>query len=260
MYNKYILLIIVFIIFLGVLYVIKENVKERKRANIERSNEAANKERIKDSLRLSEIKSQPFENKKSENHDGKINHVSNSDGSNANNNANSSNSELETNAPNLNSFINQNNANKDAIIDVAVIILDANHKLATALSSDIAHAYTNSGKYGKTGLIKSSFFQRNEFGALSEGDSEIIEKLDLHKYTDYLVLGEFFSTCQKGSLSAGTYICKLNLSINIISANNKGLSTSFNVTANGNGVNESQAIEFAKNNLIDKYSKEYLTL
>jgi hypothetical protein len=93
---------------------------------------------------------------------------------------------------------------------------------------------------------------------LCEGNSEIIQKLNLRSYADYLAVGRINFAKRSGSLVDGTIVCTASISMNIISISNNSLEKSFTISnANGNGATESQAKEEAFQKLLDRYYNEH---
>lgn len=157
---------------------------------------------------------------------------------------------------NVNSFL----SNSPNVIEVAVTIIDESNNVLSVISSDIASIYNQNGKKGTLGLLKSSFLKQSQFQELYDGNPSIISKLELARYTDYLAIGKLRSSIRNGTLVAGTIICDVSLTMSIISANSKNMKKSFNVTAIGNGVTESQARGDAFDKLLDLYKADYSSL
>ncbi|MFN0175653.1 MAG: hypothetical protein ACKVU0_13460 [Saprospiraceae bacterium] len=145
--------------------------------------------------------------------------------------------------------------------NVSVIIIDASGNLSTPASSSIAEVYQKAGKSTSVGLIRSSFIRKPEFQELCEGNSEIIQKLSLGAYTDYLAIGKINFANRAGKLVDGTIICTASISMSIISTSTQSLKNSFAISnASGNGATESQAKEDALQKLLDKYYNEHSSL
>jgi hypothetical protein len=145
--------------------------------------------------------------------------------------------------------------------NVSVIIVDANGNLSTSASSAIAYIYRKTGKSTSMGLIRSAFIKKPEFQELWEGNSDVIKKLKLKDYTDYLALGRINYSMRSGTLVSGTIICSASISMSIISTNGKSIAQSFTISnANGNGATKSQAQENALQKLLDKYYNEHSSL
>jgi hypothetical protein len=161
-----------------------------------------------------------------------------------------------------NSYVNSSLINSSNHIDVCVTIVEdkANNKIESTVSSAIANVYTKIGMDGNTGLLRSNFINRPEFQELFEGNSDIIGKLKLNTFTDYLAIGEIIYSFHSGSLVNGTIVCTASLKMSIISANQKSIIKSFSFSVNGNGVSETQAREIATQKIINKYYNEYSTL
>ena len=123
------------------------------------------------------------------------------------------------------------------------------------VSNTIAEIYSDAGKKGNTGLIKNNFIKTSAFEELLKENSTVIEKMKLYNHTNYLVLGKIRFSFKKGQLLKGTYICNALLNINLISTKYK-ISKYFEVVGKGNGVSNSQAKEYAINNLIQNYKEE----
>jgi len=155
-----------------------------------------------------------------------------------------------------NSYINPlNRAN------VSVVILDPTGKLSITMASEIAEVYRKAGITATSGLIRSTFISKPEFQELWEGNSEIIQKLNLGAYTDYLAIGEINFTNRTGKLVDGTVICTASITMSIISTRSKSLKNSFAISnATGNGATESQAKEDALQKLLDRYYNEHSSL
>lgn len=166
--------------------------------------------------------------------------------------------EPKTPAEDYSSYINTVVSNTDGK-DISVLVLE-NDAISTAISSSIAKIYTQTGAKGSTGLIKSTFIRKPGFQELCEGNSGIIEKLDLKQYTDYLALGRIIFSCQPGKLVEGTIVCNATLTMSLLSINDRTLANSFSFSVNANGASESQARDEAIQKLLSRYKNEYSSL
>ncbi len=88
------------------------------------------------------------------------------------------------------SYINKSITNSSSNTGVSVTVVDERGNIISSISHSIAKIYSEEGNNGNTGLLRSSFIQKLSFQELFEGNSEIIEKLKLSNYTDYIVLGK----------------------------------------------------------------------
>jgi len=155
--------------------------------------------------------------------------------------------------------LNKSNTNTNEYIDVSVTIINSNKDLEQSVSSAIADIYRNTGKKVNNDLIRSDFIRKSAFEKLFEGNTNLIQKLNLFNYTDYLVLGKLNYTFKQGKLVNNTIICNATLDISIISLPYM-LKSSFKVQGKGNGTSESQAQDYALNDLFTNYSQDYSTL
>ncbi len=159
---------------------------------------------------------------------------------------------------NLSAYINVPASGKMAI---SVVIVDDGGAITNPVSSAIANVYTQSHQTAGIGLIKNSFVKTPEFKQLFDGDSNVIEKLNLAQFTNYLGIGKIVYSYRKGTLASGTTVCNAALNMNIISAKDKTITQSFTITnANGNGVTESQAKDDAFQKLLNIYSTDHVSL
>lgn len=157
---------------------------------------------------------------------------------------------------NYSSYINPKNR-----ANVSVIIVDAGGNLSNTASSEIAAVYQKAGKSTSVGLIRSTFIRKPDFQELCEGNSGIIQKLNLGSYADYLAIGKINFASRAGKLVDGTIVCSASISMSIISTSNKSLIKSFAISnANGNGADESQAKADALQKLLDRYFNEHSSL
>lgn len=158
-------------------------------------------------------------------------------------------------------YINTSFINSVENIDVSVTIIDKSGILLNSLSNSIAEIYSNSGKIGNTGLIKSGFINKPEFQELFEGNSTIINNLKLFDHTDFLVLGKLEQNISSGTLVNGSLVCNSTLIICIISTKTKSIYKSFSIDdIAGNGVNESQAKQYSLQNLVSRFSRYYSSI
>jgi len=157
------------------------------------------------------------------------------------------------------SYVNTSISNSSSNISIAVTIVDENGNISSPISSSIANIYNLTGNIGNTGLLRSSFVHKPGFQELLEGNSDIIEKLKLSNYADYIGVGRIKYLFRKGTLVDGTIVCTASLTMSIISASQKSIAKSFSISENGNGVSETQAQEAAREKLINKYFNEYAT-
>jgi len=243
MNNKLIFLIVVLALLFGLIFIINKGRNAREKIRIEEKKYTERQQFVKDSIQnIQAINSET----KSVN-DGKV-------GYNKGGGSNTSPSE------DFSSYINTSITNSSGTTNIAVTIVDENGQLSSSISSSIANIYDQTGNFGDTGLIRSSFIKKSSFQELSEGNSEIIEKLKLSKYADYVAIGKISYSYRKGTLVDGTIICTVKLIMNIISANHKSLVKSFTCTSNGNGTTEDQAKEIAIEKLLSDYISEYSSI
>ena len=158
---------------------------------------------------------------------------------------------------NLLSYINSSIRNSSDNIDVSVTIVDDDGNISFPISSDLAAIYIQKGEKSNFGLLKNSFVHKKEFQELIDANSDLITKLKLSNYTDYLAIGKISYSMRHGTLVNGTLICTASISMNIISANAKTLANSFSFSVNGNGVSESQAKNNALQKLVELYRSDY---
>lgn len=144
--------------------------------------------------------------------------------------------------------------------NIAITVVEGSGNISTSISSLIANIYTQKGNSGKTGLLRSSFIHKSDFQELIEGNSELIDKLKLWNYTDYVGIGKIEYSLRKGNLVDGTFVCTASISMSIISANQKTTVKSIFFSENGNGVSETQAKQAAVEKLINTYYAEYSSL
>ncbi len=169
-------------------------------------------------------------------------------------------SEPKTESPKEEDFSSYINASSNKS-NVSVTIVDANGNLSTDASNAIANIYKKTGKSTSTSLIRGGFMRKSEFHELREGNSDVIEKLKLKTYTDYLAIGKIYYSMRKGTLVDETIVCNASISMCIISTSSKLIEQSFSiVNANGIGVTEAQAQENAFQKLLDKYYNEHSSL
>jgi len=146
-------------------------------------------------------------------------------------------------------------------VDVSVIVLDDNGNILYPVSSSIADIYNKTGKKTSIGLLKSTFIKKPEFQDLLNGNSDIIDKLKLYNFTDYLVIGKITYTFSAGSLVNGSVVCNASLSVSIISTSTKSIYKSFDTApAIGNDVTELLAQQRALQKLLDIYVDQYSSI
>jgi hypothetical protein len=169
--------------------------------------------------------------------------------------------QYEASQVNYANFLNTALKNSPSGIDICVTITDEAGKALGSESSAIAEVYSQSGKTGKTGLFRSTFLKRAEFHELREGNNEVIEKLGLANYTDFVAIGTISYAFRDGKLVEETVVCSITLAMDIISANTQSIEKSFTLSnINGNGATEDQARENAFQKLLDNYYTNYSTL
>jgi len=141
--------------------------------------------------------------------------------------------------------------------NIAITITDRKRNIASSLSSSIAGIYSELGFNAKTGLLRSSFLKRAEYAELMEGNSDIIEKMDLGGFTDHLALGVIDYVFRDGTLVDKTYVCTASLKMSIISTEEMSIVKSFTISENANGATQDQAMEGAIEKVINKYYNQY---
>lgn len=255
MNNKLVFLIVVLALLFGLIFIISKNRKDREKVRIEEKTHFEQQQYVQDSLQKIYIGRQQYVQ------DSLQNVRSNNDLIRNNSTINTTSNSLVVNSPipseDFSSYINSSISNSSGTITVAVTILDRYGNVSSSLSSSIADIYSQTDKSGITGLLRNSFIQKSSFQELFEGNSDIIDKLKLSRYTDYVAIGKISYSTRKGTLVDDTFVCMISLTMNIISANQKWLVKSFTCTANGNGATEDQAREYAIDKLLSKYISEY---
>lgn len=240
MKNKLIFLIAVIVILFGVLLIINFNRKsaEKKKAKIERIEER--KIFVQDSLSTENERKEvlrKIEQDKSE----KIRLIE---------------SKKIATARRIAGYVNDLNTK----FDIAILIITGNGHPANGLSSNIATLYRNQGYSVTNSLFTKSFIQSGYLRELRNASSRIINMLNLKTHVKFIALGKIIYVFRKGTLVEGTTICTANITMSIISVDQKSLVNSFSFSVNGNGVTESQAQEEALQKLINKYSSTYSSL
>jgi hypothetical protein len=237
MNNKLIFLIVVLALLFGLIFVISKNRTAREKVLIEEKIRLGRQQFVHDSLQ-----------KRSGNID--LENLS----------TNKSGRSIQTPNEDFSSYINASIINSSDKTDIAVTVVDENGNISSSISNSIANIYNQRGNTGNTGLLQSSFVHKSGFQELFEGNSEIIEKLNLSSHTDYIALGTIQYSIRKGTLVDGTVVCTTSLTMNIISSSKKSIVKSFSYSENGNGVTEPQAKEAATEKLINKYYNEHSSL
>ncbi len=157
-------------------------------------------------------------------------------------------------------YINSSGTDKT---NVSVLVIDDKGNILNPLSKSIADIYMKEGKKISIGLLTGDFVnnKQNDFQDLFDGNASMIQKLNLDKYTDYLILGKVKYTDASGSEASGTTVCTAILSVSIISTSTKSLIKSFETDpCPGNDVTESQAKANANINLLSLYQDKYSSL
>ena len=110
------------------------------------------------------------------------------------------------------------------------------------------------------GLITDNNVSGNIFRAVSKGESGAIAQTNLIHYVDYLVVGKMSVSYRKGNLVENTIICSVIMHVNIISAENRSIADSFDISANANGITEAQARDEAIHKAINYYANIHSSL
>lgn len=150
-------------------------------------------------------------------------------------------------------FLNSHAGKKD----FAIVLTDLNKKQLFTESKEIAKVYEVEDKTTTINLFKSSFLKMDEFNFLEEGDSDLIEAMNLSKYADYIVIGTFKNNFRSGTEANGAIVCTVTMKANIISTKGNTIVNSYQVTAKGNGGDQVQALDKAKRVLYYKLANEY---
>ncbi len=158
------------------------------------------------------------------------------------------------------SYINSSLTSSSGKVDVSVTIFEDGGSIENNLSNSIAGIYSKSGENANFGLLKSIFASKPGFQDLFEGNSDIIDKLKLSDYTKNMVVGKLKYKYTPGTLASGTIICTATLSMSIISTSTKSISKSFEISAIGNDVTESDAKETALQKLLIIYGDQHSSL
>ncbi|MCB9284735.1 MAG: hypothetical protein H6563_11720 [Lewinellaceae bacterium] len=159
------------------------------------------------------------------------------------------------------SFLNTNFKNSPASTEVAVTITSKSGNVLNSEANAIAGIYTQTGNKGFIGLFRSSFIKKSGFQELREGNSDILEKLGLESYTDYVALGTIDYSFRDGTLVDGTIVCTITLKMDILSTSSQSIFKSFSISSiNGNGATEDQAKENAFQKVLNTYYSQYSSL
>ena len=112
-------------------------------------------------------------------------------------------------------------------------------------TSEIANIWSRKGNSVTQSLFKNNFYLSPDYSELKSGNSDLISRLDLIKYADYVAMGEIKYRQSNGTFVEGTIISSASLKISIISSINGQIIRVVNISKNGNGVTEDQAKEDA---------------
>jgi len=163
-----------------------------------------------------------------------------------------------SNQEDFSKYINTKCINSSDNIDVSIMVIDEEtKKIDHSLSSNIADIYNKKGYKTTTGLIKNTFIEREEFLELFGGSSELIEKLKLINFSDYVIIGLASYKYTPGKLVSGTIVCSISLNFNILSTSSQSIfrSSTFH-DINGLGVSKVQAKETATQKFLNVFCNE----
>ena len=138
-------------------------------------------------------------------------------------------------------YLNKNNSK----YNISLSIVDINQLLDRNLTSEIANIWSRKGNSVTQSLFKNNFYLSPDYSELKSGNSDLISRLDLIKYADYVAMGEIKYRQSNGTFVEGTIISSASLKISIISSINGQIIRVVNISKNGNGVTEDQAKEDA---------------
>ncbi|MBK8245100.1 MAG: hypothetical protein IPK88_16860 [Saprospiraceae bacterium] len=155
---------------------------------------------------------------------------------------------------NYEKYVNGNRAKAS----IAVIIVDDTNKFLLSPSEQIENLYKTKSYTVYTRLFNSSFFAIPDFSDLIGGNYKVLDKFNLSRYTNYIVIGSLHSIYQPGQLNSSTLICNISMNVTIIDTSNNSIYRNFQVpTVIGNGVTSDQAYEKALFKLLNIYNSDY---
>jgi hypothetical protein len=158
------------------------------------------------------------------------------------------------------SYINKSITNSTGKTNISITVIDENGNISSSISSSIANIYRQTGIEVNTGLFKNSFIHKSDFQELIDGNSDVIDKLKLFNYVDYIGVGKIKYSNRKGTLVEGSIISSATLYMNIISTTNGQTIKTIDISKNGNGVTNEQAINDVNQKLIETIKIEYSSL
>jgi hypothetical protein len=160
----------------------------------------------------------------------------------------------------LRSFINTFVTKENGKTNIAITVIDESGNFNASISTSIADIYNQNGNKAIVGLLKVSFIHDHRFQEMIEGNSEILEKLNLQEYTDYIAIGEIQYSFKDGTLVNGTFVCIASIRMNIFSASQKSLIKSFEISENANGTSKEQSRKIAVEKVLNRFSTDYNTI
>ena len=117
--------------------------------------------------------------------------------------------------------------NKIPRTDIAVIIVDRDRKPLYSLSDSISSLYIQKGYSVSTNLFTQTFLESKCFTDLKNGNSELINKLELSSCVKYIVIGQYSSTFRS---VPDTITCDGTLDISKISCIDSRQIDAFSIT------------------------------
>lgn len=155
--------------------------------------------------------------------------------------------EHRDNFQNENKHVFKSNSINSSSKDIAVFVYENDNNINKTISSSIERIYKTDGYNISHGSLISGINKYQALDFVQNNNNLILN------HTDEVAIGNIVYSYSAGTLVEGTIICNIRLEMTILSLENNSSST-FSISANGNGVSNSQAYEEALSQLISKYN------
>jgi len=145
--------------------------------------------------------------------------------------------------------------NKPESQEVIVAIVGSDNKLVASFSQQISDIYLKKGFAAITSIFSNSFYSSGKFDQVYNGNQDLLAKMSIGKYTDYLAIGKVDFTFKQNTIDNTMTTATANFEFKMISVIDGTSNQSMSKTVAGTGWSAQTAQDNAQNNLVSLLTK-----
>ncbi|MBM3712585.1 MAG: hypothetical protein FJW56_04005 [Actinobacteria bacterium] len=150
----------------------------------------------------------------------------------------------------VNYIINNSIKNTANTKEIIITIIDNNNDIEPDINQDISKVFSSKGYNSTTSFFSTKFIADGIFNHLYNGNLDMIRKLELIKYSDFLCLGKVSFSLRENKSRNDMVTAEYKIDFRIITIEDGNIQKYFSKNATGTGWSNEEAKSVAKNNLI----------